>query len=35
MKQEKSEFHSFISDDNEQDEYDLHTHMFDFFKKII
>ena len=30
-KEEKYELHSYISDDNEQDECDLHAHMFHLF----
>ena len=31
--EEKYEFHSYISDDNEQDACDSHAHMFHLFKK--
>ena len=32
---EQSEFHSYISDDNEQDTCDSHDHMFHILKKLF
>ena len=31
----RSEFHSYISDDNEQYEFDSHAHMFHILKKSL
>ena len=35
VKMEKSELHSYISDDNEQNACDSHAHMFHPFKKYF
>ena len=34
INENKSKFHSYISDYNEQYAYDSHTHVFHIFKKI-